>query len=281
MDTNEALSFRQRAGTLALTIWYDGEDINEAGGFRRRYGLRIFDADQPDRVYEANDLRSGVGAEIDLIDTMRSLCSFLAAAADAYWATTSRPGVYSDNVRMFPDWLNEAAYLNSDEISMLGAELDLPDEVDPEAGFRAAIESNDDVTGPKPDDAAAPVRWFSVVFQQDGDADETLAIIDRDGVDAGIDHLAQWDFGDETEDAARMLGHVYDSPPSGSMDREHQRGDYLLSYNHALGHAGLIRRCTSPDSEPSTAAIDAGASTTQSVSTDEDPDLEQDSVESP
>lgn len=282
MDINDALSFRRRAGTLDLTIWYDGEDVDELGGFRQRYGLRIFKADQTDRVYEANDLRSGVGAEIDLIDAMRSLCSFLGAAAEAYWATVGRPGAESNNTHMFPDWLNEVAYLNSDELSMLGAELDLPDEDDPEASFMAAIESNGDMTGPESSDASSPAQWFSVVFQQGEDADETLAIIDEHGVDAGMDHLAQWDFGSETEDAERMLGHVYDSPPSGDMDREYERGDHLLSYSHALGHAGLIRRCTPPESQLSTGTVEAEPSTTESLPlADEDLEFGPDDISAP
>ncbi len=56
-------------------------------------------------------------------------------------------------------------------------------------------------------------RWVSVVFLQGSEADEVLDLIDRDGTDAGIEHLQGFDYGEETTDAALENGYVYDEPP--------------------------------------------------------------------
>ena len=45
-------------------------------------------------------------------------------------------------------------------------------------------------------------RWVSVVFLEGAEADEVLELIDRDGTDAAIEHLAGHDYGAETTQAA-------------------------------------------------------------------------------
>lgn len=99
-------------------------------------------------------------------------------------------------------------------------------------------------------DAAAsdpvPRRWISVVFLQGEEADEVLDVIDRDGAHAGIEHLARWDYGTETTDAALVNGYVYDEPSSGLLDRTITDGDYTLIYNPSLGHASLLRALDTP-----------------------------------
>lgn len=84
-------------------------------------------------------------------------------------------------------------------------------------------------------------RWISVVFLQGSEADEVLDMIDRDGPDAAMEYLKNWDYGDETTDAAMENGHVYDLPPAGMLDREVRDGDYQMTYNHTFGHVGLCR----------------------------------------
>ena len=86
-----------------------------------------------------------------------------------------------------------------------------------------------------------PRRWLSVVFLQGSDADEVLDLIDRDGPDAAIEHLRNWDYGDETTDAALENGYVYDEPPTGQLDRVITDGDYTLTYNPFMGHVSLLR----------------------------------------
>lgn len=87
-------------------------------------------------------------------------------------------------------------------------------------------------------------RWVSVAFLQGEDADTVLDVIDRDGVEAGLDHMTGFDYGTETTDAALENGHVYDDPPSGMLDREADRGDYRMVYNPQAGHVALYRQHT-------------------------------------
>ena len=48
-------------------------------------------------------------------------------------------------------------------------------------------------------------RWMSVVFPQGEEADFVLDMISMSGPDAAIRHLSQWDYGDETRDAALVI----------------------------------------------------------------------------
>ena len=86
-----------------------------------------------------------------------------------------------------------------------------------------------------------PARWVGIVFLQGQGADEVLAIIDRDGTDAAIEHLTGFDMGEETTQAALVNGYVYDAPPTGPLDRTATRGEYTLTYNHDHGHVSLLR----------------------------------------
>lgn len=99
----------------------------------------------------------------------------------------------------------------------------------------------------------ASSRWVNVVFLQGQDADEVLAIIDRDGTDAAIAHLSGYDYGDETTQAALVNGYVYDQIPTGALDRIAAGEDYTLTYNHDLGHVSLLR--THPVAEPETEQV--------------------------
>lgn len=98
---------------------------------------------------------------------------------------------------------------------------------------------------PAPSDSAPP-RWVGVVFLQGQDADEVLAIIDRDGADAAIEHLAGFDMGGETTQAALVNGYVYDTIPTGPLDRAATHGEYTLTYNHDHGHISLLRTHAKP-----------------------------------
>ena len=100
---------------------------------------------------------------------------------------------------------------------------------------------------------ASASRWINVVFLQDDDANELLAMIDRDGEAAAIEYLQQWDFGDDTTDAALVNGYVYDRIPVGSADRTIENPDspYALTYSELYGYVSLLRRYeASPDAEP-------------------------------
>ncbi|GAB3633521.1 hypothetical protein GCM10027421_28740 [Microbacterium shaanxiense] len=84
-------------------------------------------------------------------------------------------------------------------------------------------------------------RWVSVVFLQGQDADEVLTIIDRDGTDAAIEHLAVFDMGEETTQAALVNGYVYNTIPTGPLDRTTTTDTYALTYNQDHGHVSLLR----------------------------------------
>lgn len=110
----------------------------------------------------------------------------------------------------------------------------------------------------------AASRWINVVFLQDEDASELLAMIDREGEAAAIQYLRQWDFGDETTDAALVNGYVYDRIPVGSADRtiEEPNSPYALTYSELYGYVSLLRRYeTSADADP----VAPGASVETSV----------------
>ncbi len=99
-------------------------------------------------------------------------------------------------------------------------------------------------TTPEPRIAPPVVqRWMSVVFLQGDEADAVLDRIDRDGPEAAIDHLSQWDFGDETKDAALVDGYVYDEIPQSPTDRviRGTSSGYALTYNRHLGYVALLR----------------------------------------
>ena len=93
---------------------------------------------------------------------------------------------------------------------------------------------------PAPSDSL-PARWVGIVFLQGQDADEVLALIDRDGTDAAIEHLTGFDMGEETTQAALVNGYVYSTIPTGPLDRTTTTGTYTLTYNHDHGHVSLLR----------------------------------------
>ncbi|MDJ1372536.1 hypothetical protein [Gulosibacter molinativorax] len=114
---------------------------------------------------------------------------------------------------------------------------------------------------PEPTETPSVPRWMSVVFLQGQDADEVLAIIDRDGTDAAIEHLAGFDMGEETTQAALINGYVYDTIPTGSLDRTTTAGSYALTYNHDHGHVSLLR------AHPERREPDAGAPSARTTPT--------------
>lgn len=126
------------------------------------------------------------------------------------------------------------------------------DAVDADAVDAEAVQS--DAAG---DEAARELRWVSIVFLQGDEADEVLRLIDRDGPDAAIEHLAHWDYGDETTDAAMENGYVYDAVPTGMLDTETVSGEYTLTSNPAMGHVGLYRQHSIPPED----SLDSATST--------------------
>ena len=71
---------------------------------------------------------------------------------------------------------------------------------------------------------------------------DVLDLIDREGAEAGIEHLSGWDYGSETTDAAMENGDVHDRAPVYAGDRQAETGDYAMTYNPQDGHVALYRR---------------------------------------
>ena len=98
-------------------------------------------------------------------------------------------------------------------------------------------------------------RWISVIFLQGDDADKVLGMLDRTGFAATIEYLQQWDYGDDTTDAALTNGYVYDRIPAGSTDRtiEDDGSPYALTCSVPFGYVSLLRRYSAAEPEHTSA----------------------------
>lgn len=205
------------AGELRLTVWTD-----TPLGEHQRYAYRI-EHPATGQSVEGRDLFTGAGAPVSPARAVRELAVFLAAAGEARQFAIDNPGQHTDNEGAFPEWVTDTARQHQDELSVL-------------------IDRDPDLT------EQMARRWVSVVFLQGDEADKVLDIIDHDGTDAAIDHLAGYDFGEETTQAALENGYVYDQPPTGALDRTATKDDYTLTYSPFLGHVSLLRtHDTTPD----------------------------------
>lgn len=207
---------------MSVTLWPD-----TPLGEHQRYAYRITDAETGQNV-EGRDLFTGSGQPVATDRALRELAGFLSAAGESRQYALDHPGQESEYKGLFPDWLAEAARRNADALTLLTENP--PAEPDPPASDLSVP------SGPE-----RPGRWISVVFLQGDEADGALRLIDRDGTDAAIEHLAGYDWGEETVDAALENGYVYDTVPTGATDRVATRDVYTLTYNHSLGHVGLLR----------------------------------------
>lgn len=169
----------------------------------------------------------------DLLAGVRSLRQVLDQLATAH---------VSNQVRAYDDAGNQGAGAShvltaAADLRQAAALLDgVHDQVD-----AAMVVSGRIAWRPAPSDPTPPARWVGIVFLQGQDADDVLAVIDRDGTDAAIEHLAGFDMGEETTQAALVNGYVYDEPPTGPLDRVIEQGGYVLTYNHDHGHVSLLR----------------------------------------
>lgn len=104
-----------KIGNAFVSIQFDGQTSDG----RARYRFFI---DVDGQSYEDNELHSGVGGG-SLQSGMENLLAFLGAAAESYRYSMTYPGK-GENLDLFPSWVNEWAYMNSDEISMVQLELE-------------------------------------------------------------------------------------------------------------------------------------------------------------
>ena len=183
----------------------------------------------------------------DLLAGVRSLRQVLDQLATAH---------STNQVRAYDDAGNQGvgashAFTAAAELRQAAALLDgVHDQVDAAMGASGRI-----AWRPAPSDSV-PARRVGIVFLQGQDADEVLAIIDRDGTDAAIEHLAGFDMGEETTQAAFVNGYVYNTIPTGPLDHTTTTGVYTLTYNHDHGHVSLLR------AHPETREREAGAPVT-------------------
>lgn len=197
------------------------------------YATRAFD-DPADTYGVIGDLLSGV----------RSLRQVLDQLADAHLDHRAR--AFDDAGD--PDAGAASALAAADELHQAGTLLDAVEgRLDTASQYSGHIAWH-----PAPETPAA--HWISVVFLQGEEADEVLDLIDREGTDAAIDHLAGFDSGDETTQAALEDGHVYDAPAAGALDRTATRDGYTLTYSPFLGHVSLLRAYTPPEPDQSSVA---------------------------
>lgn len=106
-------------GTLGVVVAADGYTLEGRAQFR--YVITLKDSPH----YEmGNDLHSGVGFRPTAREMFAALLSFLGAYGDAYRVNMAPSDEYADA----PAWLQEACYMNSDEIAI--AEFEMSDTID-------------------------------------------------------------------------------------------------------------------------------------------------------
>lgn len=76
------------------------------------------------RSEQGTDLRTGAGLYSDAQHMFASLCSFLEAYGEAYQANHLS---WNESYADVPAWLQEACYLNSDELAMARLEIEEPE----------------------------------------------------------------------------------------------------------------------------------------------------------
>ena len=247
MNDHHALSTRKlvarQAGSLHLALWHDGTTPDEHGGYRQRYAYRIADATVPGaQPHDGRDIHSGVGAEVDTTAAMRALVTYLSAAADAYQHQMSNPLSAPENLDLFPAWATEAAYLNSDELTMLALELEHADEPDAgEATSMAPPIASPDQEDAHDEPAWPPARYYTVTSVRNEEGRAVVDLLQEHGVQAAIGHLSQRDLGSETLEAALFNQEYHAEVPHSPGTREATDGPYVLTYQPGLGTVHLLR----------------------------------------
>ena len=174
---------------------------------------------------------------------MGTLVNFLSAAGEAYRYEMDHPGG-SENLNLFPDWVPEAAYLNSDELTMLALELESPSALKetgatPDmADGTTVVSATQDLAGDGP--AWPPGRYYTVVFLQDEEGHAVVNLLKQVGTDAVIEDLARRD-GAERLDAALFNKEFHLEVPVYQGTRVAENGPYVLTYHPGLGDVHLLR----------------------------------------
>ncbi len=107
-------------GNGTVSVESDGPERDALGGYRQRYTYTIA---ANGWQYVGNDIRSGVGAEIDEPGMLGTLLSFMGACAESR-EYLARTGTGGDCVDLFPEHVGQWCVDYSDDIGMLAYELD-------------------------------------------------------------------------------------------------------------------------------------------------------------
>lgn len=75
------------------------------------------------------------------------------------------------------------------------------------------------------------IRYEDVIFLQGDEAEETIGIINRDGADAGLEHLTQWHYPGEHS--------TRDKLPGGTNDNVISDNGYFMYWNSSIPYVGL------------------------------------------
>ncbi|WP_166998363.1 hypothetical protein [Paramicrobacterium fandaimingii] len=218
-----------------MPTFYDpGADAAEASEALRGLAHATRSFERPEDLYPV------IG---DLISGVRSLQQVIDQLANAHITHHTRANDESGNALLGASTALDTA----DKLHEAATALDMvQDRID------AASQLAGRIAWPAPNGDAEQVdtgrRWVSIVFLQGEEADQVLDLINREGIDAGLDHLKGWDYGEETTGVALENGHVYDlnDLPTGPLDREATGDGYRMVYNAQMGHVALYRQHTIP-----------------------------------
>lgn len=204
------------AGTLTLTVWPD-----TPLGEHQRYGYRI-EHTRTGISVGGRDLFTGTGSQVPPQQAIRELAGHLIGASEAYFRAMEDGSEYRG---MFTAQIADAALTNIHALTSLS-------EPNPETA---------ELSGAPDELTPARKRWISVVFLDGAEGDKVLDLIHASGTDAAIEHLAGYDYGDDTVQDALANGYVYDAPPRGALDKMATKDVYTLTYSPFLGHVSLLR----------------------------------------
>ena len=84
-------------------------------------------------------------------------------------------------------------------------------------------------------------KYVEVMFAQGDDASELFDLLDAYGWDALIDRLTDWDYGQETEDAAVVNGDIYDGLPKYRGEQRVVSGEYTVIADWPYNYIALYR----------------------------------------
>ena len=84
-------------------------------------------------------------------------------------------------------------------------------------------------------------KYVMIVFMQGDDAAEMFDLLDAYGWDALIDRLTDWDYGQETEDAAAVNDEIYDGLPKYRGEQRVSSGEYTVVADWPYNYVALYR----------------------------------------